>query len=169
MKLIEDLNWYSSQAVLEDERGGQRRVREADRYTREVLRCERQISELFRSVEASASAGLDDLQRTPAMTASELRAALDPGEIVIEYFIVSDQLSAFVITCDEITVTRDIASVTEVETELAGLSFQMEKFNFGREYADQHFEQLNGGVTQYLARLYQHLISPIEPLLKGQG
>lgn len=168
LKLIEDLNWYSSQAILEDERGGQRRIREADRYAREVRRCERQISELFRSVEASAT-GIDDLQRTAAMTASELRAALEPGEIVVEYFIVSDQLSAFVVTCDEISVARDISSVIEVETELARLRFQMEKFNFGREYADQHFEQLNGGATQYLARLYQHLVSPIESLLTAQG
>lgn len=167
LKLIEDLNWYSSHANLEDERGGQRRARSADRYSREVLRCERQISELFRSVEASDS-GLDDLQRAAAITASELRAALEPGEIVIEYFIVSDRLSAFVVTPDRIEVVRAIAPVTEVETELAGLRFQMEKFNFGREYADQHFEQLNSGTTQYLARLYQKLISPIEPLLTGK-
>ncbi len=167
LKLIEDLNWYSSHANLEDERGGQRRARTADRYGREVLRCERQIAELFRSVEANAS-GLDDLQRTAAITVSELRAALEPGELVIEYFIIGDQLSAFVVTRDGIEVARAVASVSEVETELAGLRFQMEKFNFGREYADQHFEQLNGGATQRLARLYQKLLSPIEPLLAGQ-
>ncbi|MEK6300691.1 MAG: CHAT domain-containing protein [Acidobacteriota bacterium] len=167
LKLIEDLNWYSSHANLEDERGGQRRVRAADRYSREVLRCERQITDLFRSVEASAS-GLDDLQRTAAITVSELRAALESGEIVIEYFIVSAQLSAFVVTRDGIEVARNIASVAAVERELAGLRFQMEKFNFGREYAEQHFDQLNGGATQYLARLYQSLISPIERLLTGK-
>lgn len=166
-KLIEDMNWYSSHANLEDERGGQRRARMADRYSREVLRCERQIAELFRSVEASAS-GLDDLQRTAAITVSELRAALEPREVVIEYFIIGDHLSAFVVTHDGIAVARAIASVSEVETELAGLRFQMEKFNFGREYADQHFEQLNGGATQYLARLYQNLLSPLERLLTGQ-
>ena len=167
LKLIEDLNWYSSQANLEDERGGQRRARLADRYSREVSRCERQIAEVFSSAEASAS-GPGDVQRAAAVTISELRAALEPGEIVIEYFIIGDQLSAFVVARDTLEVARAIASVSEVETALAGLRFQVEKFNFGREYADQHFEQLNGGTSQYLGRLYQKLLSPIESLLTGQ-
>jgi len=167
LKLIEELNWYNSHANLEDERGGQRRMREADRYGREILRCERQIADLFRSVEAGNS-GFDDLQQASAITVSELRAALEPGETVIEYFIVSDQLSAFVITRDGIEVARAIAPVAAVETELSGLRFQMEKFNLGRVYADQHFEQLNGGATNYLARLHQKLISPIERLLAGK-
>jgi tetratricopeptide (TPR) repeat protein len=105
VKLIEELNWYSSQANLEDERGGQRRARFADRYSRETARCERQIALMFRRVEAHGATA-DGAERLRAATVRELQDALEPDETAIEYFTTEDQISAFVVTRETIEIVR---------------------------------------------------------------
>src|SRR5262249_3805240 len=51
LKLIEDLNWYSSQAGIAEDKGDQRSAEIADRYRQTVARCERQIARFFRRLE----------------------------------------------------------------------------------------------------------------------
>lgn len=65
LKLIEDLNWYSSHANIEDERGEQRSSAASDRYASEVARCEREaandistaefMKEMYSQIRAGAS------------------------------------------------------------------------------------------------------------------
>lgn len=164
LKLIEELNWYNSQAGLEDDKGGQRRAHVAERYRQKVLRCERQIAQLFRRLEAAGSA-FAEMHRTQAATATQLRTALDPDEAAIEYFTTGDDISAFVVTRERVEVARRIASKSAVEQTLSGLRFQIEKFNYGPGYADEYFEQLNGATNQYLTRLYLDLFAGLEPLV----
>lgn len=165
VKLIEELNWYSSHANLEDERGGQRRAQFAERYSREIARCERQISLLFRRVEAQGATA-DGAERLRAATVRELQDALEPDETALEYFTTEDQISAFVVTRDSIKIVRALASKREVETTLAALRFQIEKFNFGPGYADEYFEQLNQATNQYLGLLSRNLVSGLEALIR---
>ena len=165
LKLIEELNWHSSHANLEDQKGGQRRAIVAERYSRDVARCERQIAQVFRRLEAQGS-HLDDIERLRAVNVSELQDTLEPGETAVEYFTTSDEISAFVVTRGSIDVVRTIASKRDLEQTIAALKFQIEKFNFGPSYADDHFEQLNQAATQYLGSLYRRLMAPIEDLVR---
>jgi CHAT domain-containing protein/predicted hydrocarbon binding protein len=167
LKLIEDLNWYSSHANIEDERGEQRSSAASDRYASEVARCEREIASLFRRVESDGSV-YDEIERMQAVTANEFRAALDDDETAIEYFTTGDELSAFVISRDRITVVRHIASKREVERMLAALRFQLEKFNYGSGYADEHFEQLNGAANYHLALIYRTVFARLEQFVQSQ-
>lgn len=167
VKLIEELNWYSSHANLEDERGGQRRAQFADRYGREIARCERQIGLMFRRVEAQGETA-DGVERLRAATVQELQDALEPDETAIEYFTTEDQISAFVVTRDSIEIVRALASKREVDATLAALRFQIEKFNYGPSYADEYFEQLNQATNQYLGLLSRNLFSGLEALVKHQ-
>lgn len=164
VKLIEELNWYSSHANLEDEKGGQRRPVFADRYNREIARCERQIASLFHQIE-SQGASLDDIHQLTATTA-ELQDSLESGETAIEYFTTADEISAFVVTRESIDVVRGLASKREMERTLAALRFQIEKFNYGAAYVDGFFEQLNHAANQYLGLLYRDLFSGIEGRLR---
>lgn len=167
LKLIEELNWYSSHASLEDERGGQRRARFADRYNREIARCERQITQLFRRVEAQ-DATADDAARLREATVAELQDTLEADETAIEYFTTEDQISAFVVTRESIEIVRALASRRDVEATLGALRFQIEKFNYGPGYADEYFEQLNQAANQYLGRLFQSLVAGLETLVRNQ-
>ncbi|HLG15230.1 MAG TPA: CHAT domain-containing protein [Blastocatellia bacterium] len=166
LKLIQDLNWYSAHAGLEDEKGNQRRVAVAERYQREVKRCERQIAQTFRLLEAEGSP-FAEMQRMRGIGAEELRAALDPGETAVEYFTTGDQVSAFVASRDRIEVVRAIASKRELDRMLAALRFQIEKFNYGSEYVDSYFGQLKHATDEYLSRFYQVIFAPIEPMLES--
>lgn len=164
-KLIEDLNWYSSQAGIADDKGDQRSAEVADRYRHAVVRCEQQIAQLFRRIEIEAPA-FADIQRMRAVGASDLRSALEPNETVIEYFTTGNQVSAFIASRHGINVARAIASKSDVEGMLAALRFQIEKFNYGADYVETHFSQLKRAANERLIQLYKSIFAPIEPLLE---
>jgi CHAT domain-containing protein len=161
LKLIEELNWHSSHAKLEDEKGGQRRATVADRYGREVARCERKIALLFRRLEAEGLP-FDDGDRLRAASVAELQDTLEPGETAIEYFTTMDEISAFVITRGTVEVVRTFASKRDVEQTIGAFKFQIEKFNYGAGFADGYFAQLNQAANQHLGVLYRSLFAPIE-------
>ncbi len=166
LTLIENLNWYSSQARLEDEKGNQRRAHVAGRYARQVEHCERRIAELFRRMEADGSQ-FAEMQRMQAASVSDLRSSLEADETAIEYFTTGNVVSAFIVGRDCIRVVREVASKGEVEKMLAGLRFQLEKFNYGSEFADEHFEHLNHATNQHLIRLSEAVFAPLEPYIEG--
>jgi CHAT domain-containing protein/tetratricopeptide (TPR) repeat protein len=165
-RLIEDLNWYSSQAGLEDDKGNQRSSGVAERYRRAVLRCERQIAQLFRRMESEDSA-YAEIQRMDAASVSDLRGSLEEGEVAIEYFHTGDYVSAFVATRDRIKVVRSIAPRREVERLMASFRFQIEKFNYGTGYVDAHFGQLKRAADEHLSDLYRLVFAPLEGSISG--
>lgn len=167
LKLIEELNWYSSHAGLEDDKGNQRRASIAERYRREVKRCERQIAQLFRRMETEGSQ-FAEIQRMQAASISDLRRGLEADETALEYFSAGDQISVFVVSRDRIRLIRGIASKREIEQMALSLRFQIEKFNFGPEYVNAYFGQLKHAADDYLSKLYSSLFAPIEPLLETE-
>lgn len=167
LKLIEDLNWYSSQAVLENDRGDQRRSVVANSYTRHVIDCERQVAQLFRRLQVE-DPDFSSIQRMPAASASDLQQALEEGEQAIEYFTTGDELSAFVASRNRVTVVRAIASKLDLEELLASLRFQIEKFSYGASYVDAHFWQLKEATDLCLSKLYEAVFSPLERIVNHQ-
>ena len=164
LQWLEQLNWYSAQSQREDEKGGQRRAPVAEKYERERQRCERHIAHLFRRLEAAGSAFVD-VEQPPVVKLTDLRDALDTDETLIEYFTLGDQVSAFVASRADVQIVRGLASKQEVERRLAALRFQLEKFNYGADFADGHFEQLHSAMNQYLIELYQLIFAALEPLV----
>jgi hypothetical protein len=73
--LIEDLNWYGSQAGLAEDKGDQRSAETANRYRSAVAVCERQIAQLFRQLESEVPA-YAAIQRMESASVSDLRESL---------------------------------------------------------------------------------------------
>jgi CHAT domain-containing protein/tetratricopeptide (TPR) repeat protein len=165
-KLIEDLNWYSSHAGIEEDKGDQRRVSVADRYRKDMFRCERQIAQLFRRIEAEGSQ-FAEIQRMRAATVADLRAVLESDETAVEYFTTGDEVSAFIASRGEIRVARAVASKRDVNRVLESLRFQIEKFNYGADYVETYFSQLKRSADDHLSRLYEMIFAPIEAELAG--
>ncbi len=163
LKLIEEFNWYNSQVGIEDDKGGQRNAEAASRYNREVLRRERQIARRFRQVEAD-----DSVFQTRAASALDLRETLEEDETAVEYFSTGDEVSAFIASRDRLRVVRGVASATEIRRALGALRFQLDKFNYGPEYAEKHLDQLNQAVNAHLGWLYQNVFAAIEPHVAGE-
>lgn len=167
LKLIEDLNWYNSRAGLEDDKGNQRNATVADRYRREVSRCEKQIAQLFSRLESEGSA-FAEIQLMQAASARDLQSALEADETAIEYFITGDEISAFVATRERVRLARGIASRRAVEQLLAAFRFQIEKFNLGSRYVDSYLGQLKRATDDYLARLGSMVFAPLAPMIENE-
>jgi tetratricopeptide (TPR) repeat protein len=166
-KLIRELNWYNSKAILEDEKGGQRNAEVASRCRKAVADCEKQIAQLFRRLEAEGSS-FAELQQMPPATTSGLREALAQGESAVEYFMTGDRISAFVASRDGINLVKGFASKLEVENHLSAVRFQIDKFNLGSDYAGVHVGQLKRAIDEHLARLYELVFAPVEPMIDGE-
>ncbi|MEN3333468.1 MAG: hypothetical protein V7641_2833 [Blastocatellia bacterium] len=165
-KLIEDLNWYSSQAGLAEDKGDQRSAVVADRYRQTVARYERQIARLFRRLELESPA-FAEMQQMPSVTAADLCDTLQIGETVVEYFMTGEHVSAFIATRDGLRVARHIAAKRDVEQLLMTLRFQIEKFNYGAAYVEAHFGQLRRATNETLSALYERLFAPLKPMIAG--
>jgi CHAT domain-containing protein/tetratricopeptide (TPR) repeat protein len=167
VKLIQDLNWFSSHVGLEEDKGDQRRGNVAERYRREVLRCEKQIAQLFRRLEVE-SAAFAEMQSRATTDAESLCGILETDECAIEYFITGDEISAFVATRNEIRIVRNFASKSSVEKALTGFRFQIEKFNYGQAFVNSYFGQLKRTTDEYLAQLYKLIFAPLEAFLSNE-
>jgi CHAT domain-containing protein len=165
-RLIEDLNWYSSQAGLAEDKGDQRSAELAGRYRERISSCERQIAHLFRRVETESPA-FADIQRLKGASLADLHETLRPGECVVEYFTTGEQVSAFIASTNGTKVAHRIAAKSEVEQLLSTLRFQIEKFNYGPEYVDAYFGQLRRAANDALNRLYNMVFAPIEAAIEG--
>lgn len=163
-KLLRDLNWYSSHAGLEEDKGEQRRADVAARYQREVKRCEKQIAQLFRRLEVESSA-FAEFQHLLSPSAEDLSNALEKDECAVEFFMTGDEISAFVASNEKVTIVRNIASKDEVEKALTALRFQIEKFNYGAAFVDLYFGQLKRTTDGHLEQLYQLVFRPLEKYL----
>lgn len=165
-KLIENLNWYSSQAGLAEDKGEQRSAEIADRYRQNAARCEQQIARLYRRLELE-SPGLAAIERYASIKAADLFDTLQTDETAVEYFATGEHVSAFVVTRDGLRVARHIAARREVEQLLATLRFQLEKFNYGAAYVEAHFGQLRRATNETLGALHERLFAPLESLVAG--
>lgn len=165
-KLIEDLNWYGSQAGLAEDKGDQRSAETADRYRHAVAGCERQITQLFRRMETEDPA-FAEIQRMEGASLADLREALEPGETLVEYFTTGEHVSAFIASRDGFQVARRIARKSEVERLLTTLRFQIEKFNYGAEYVEAYFGQLRRAANEILSHLYTMIFAPLEATVNG--
>src|SRR5262249_42617432 len=141
----------------------QRRSSVADRYTRRVVDCERQVAQLFRRLETEDH-NFSFNPRLPTASAAQLQSTLEGDEQAIEYFTTGDDVSAFVASRDQFSVVRAIASKRDLEQHLAELRFQLEKFTYGAQYVDRHFWQLKEVTDRCLSRLYEAVFAPLEPM-----
>ena len=154
LKLIEELNWHSSHANLEDEKGGQRRAVVAERYSREIARCERQIGQLFRRLEAQGRASI--CRAFESSDRSELQDTLEQDETAIEYFTAGRDLG---FRCHPRQHRRRARARIEARdrTDACGVEISDREVQLRAGYADDHFEQLNQAANQYLGSLYRDL------------
>jgi CHAT domain-containing protein len=166
VKLIEDLNWYNSQAGLAEDKGDQRSAEVADRYRHAVARCERQVAQLFRQVEIESPA-FAEFQRQQTATVGDLCDTLQNDETVVEYFTTGEHVSAFIASRQGLRVARHIATKRDVEQLLMALRFQIEKFNYGAPYIDAYFNQLRRATNETLSALYEHIFAPLKSMING--
>ncbi|MGH9629353.1 MAG: CHAT domain-containing protein, partial [Bryobacteraceae bacterium] len=161
-----DLNWYYHRIELEQ-------------FRREGV-CSERIRELWAQARGCEDALLRAVREMPdphsekqvfgirmAATLSAVQASLDPGSTLLEYYQTGEQILAVVLSA----ATMDIVPLTtgaRVKDRLRMLQFQLSKFRLGSRYTDKLEKTLKQSAEKHLRELYDDLMGPVRPLLKGR-
>jgi len=134
----------------------EKRQREVQNELRER---ERKILEITRQFQHRRST--TSLQ-TQWFDVNLLQQRLGEDDALVEYTVLDDELLALVITRDEISVHRELASIGEINERLQSLRFQIETLRYGARSIRKHLPSLTQKIKTHLNALYQILFAPLE-------
>jgi CHAT domain-containing protein/tetratricopeptide (TPR) repeat protein len=162
--LREELNWLYSQINGVSDREPhvtEERVAELHLAVRDR---ERDVQDSLRQLQNLAG-GSSSLVRVDLAPLADLQQDLGTDTAVVEYFVLDDEILAFVITDTSVEVARHIATRQEVQAALGQLQFQMGSLRSGSERVRAHLDQLSRRARHYLTELHKLLLAPVEERL----
>jgi CHAT domain-containing protein len=101
------------------------------------------------------------LQQVTVTGLEEIQRFIPDRTTLIEYFIMQQEVIAFVISRRKATVVRHLAEVRQVRTLHERLLFQLDNFLLGPEFISAHSEQISEATTHHLEALHSLLIEPL--------
>ncbi len=174
-ELRQELNWYYSQLhnpVLPVSGENQRLiVIDPEKIVQQLETREWELAKLlrrFRPGLLSEGAGRT-LPATahPDELARELSLCLTPQQNFIEYYVLEEQVVAFVVTAEGVQGYHELCALEQVADLQERLNFQANKFNLGHAYIERHLPALHAAFDLYLQQLYKLLLAPLVGQLKG--
>ena len=127
---------------------------------------EQEITRLRLRLEAVGSAYLDTAR---PLSLEAVQAALSPEARLLAYYIVGDELLAFVVSSrPEVKVHRRLATPSELAPILDRLGMQWNRFRLGAEHVARHRAALERSARAVLADLYDQLVRPLADDLDGE-
>jgi tetratricopeptide (TPR) repeat protein len=121
---------------------------------------EREATSIWRSLQGRHAEQLSLIRAAP-LTPADVQSGLPEGTALLEYFIARGQITAFVITHDEVHAYPALVSLSDVLPLLESLAFQFSKFQYGPSYYQRHRAALLQGTQEILDQLGQKLIAPL--------
>jgi tetratricopeptide (TPR) repeat protein len=171
-RLREELNWYYRQIDVHElqappvEAGTAAGTRSRVEELRQLSRGqESKLLEALSELRA-ADAELGSLQTAATLDVDEIRAALPPGALLLEYYEARDTLYAGVVGPGLLEV-RPVTSAPRVREAQRLLQFQLSKFRLGPDYCRAFASQIEEVTRAHLAELYDELLAPVADLLDG--
>jgi CHAT domain-containing protein len=101
------------------------------------------------------------------LTFDEIQAHIPANATLVEYFRVGEEIQAWVLTRDRLQ-QMPVAAFSRTRDLMRFLQFQMAKFQLGPQYVARFAAALQEAVESHLQELYQELIEPIRPWLRGE-
>ncbi len=164
--LREELNWYYN--LIEREQL-QPEQQSPERITSLQVQAGTREKELLHMLQEATPADAEQagLQTPTNLPIPDLRSALPPDTLLIEYFRVQDRILVCLLSHD----TLDIVPIT-LESRVAGflrlLQFQLSKFRLNPQYLETFKDSMAQSTRAHLAELYQELIAPVASHLKAR-
>jgi CHAT domain-containing protein len=124
-----------------------------------ILTKEQEIARALREVAIDDSEYVS-LQRVDVAGMEEVQQFLPDRTTLIQYFIMQQEVVAFVISGRSALVVR-LAPAEHVRSLHEKLSFQLDNFLLGREFISAHSNQILHVTTYYLQALHQALVEPL--------
>jgi len=161
--LRKDLNWYYHRIEREQCSADGISASLLEGLKLQAREREQQLLRLLRDAPASASVGTA-LQNSRTTSLDEIRRALGPKAILVEYFSVNEEVHAAVLSYKDLNV-RPIGRAPEINQRLRMLRFQLSKFRLDPAYVSRFQVPLLQATQAHLEALYRNLIAPLEDLL----
>ena len=164
MALRDRLNWlYRRVQRLQDE-GSPTSVPDE-----ELRRTERELLERARRrrLQAAADPQNPGPGRPAAFSLAALQLALAPGDALVEYGVLDDELLACVLTQGRITLHRRLAPWSVVAEAVRATLFQLETLRHGEAPVRQHLPMLTARAQARLQGLHELVWAPLVPALAG--
>lgn len=164
--LRDELNWYYSLIELEQLRPEQCSPEHIKRLEEQVRARE---TDLIRVLQESSLAGTSDSNLQPGQSVSleEVRAAITPDTLLVEYFRTGDRILACLVGRETLQILP-VTLVSRIESVLRLLQFQLSKFRLGSEYAAAFQQSLIQATNAHLKTLYDELIAPIRDRIQAR-
>jgi CHAT domain-containing protein/tetratricopeptide (TPR) repeat protein len=106
------------------------------------------------------------LQQVSIATLDSLQSGLPERTTVVEYFITGDEVLAFIVSRRDAHVVRRLCSKPRVLAQQERLSFQLDKFQLGKDYISAHSSQIFETTNRHLQELYRNLVAPCADSIK---
>ena len=130
----------------------------------ELLRTERQLLEGARRRRLLGPAGPSSATAA-GLDVAALQAALAPGDALVEYGVLGDELFACVVTQAGVTRARHLASWSTVQQTLRSARFQIDALSHGASPLRQHLPSLTARAMARLAQLHALVWAPLADAL----
>jgi CHAT domain-containing protein len=160
-QLRERLNWLYSQMNRAFENAEQRTERFAQ-LQKDAHDCEDHILTLNRQLQQHGSS---TWSRVEPLNLEQLQADLGTDTVLIEYYSLDEQLLAFVVTSETVSVMRLPATEALVNEAVQQFRFQTDAMRRGAGRMQNHLNQLLRRAQHYLTELYHMLLAPLEDQL----
>lgn len=161
--LREELNWYYNRVARVN-------ADEATKLNSEIRKREKRLTDVLRrigSIELKHAAA-----RGSAAEGSQLAALqrdLAATHAFIEYFEIDGKISAFGITRERIDHFAEIALSDEILSLIEGLRFQFDSLRYRPEAIARFQDLLKAKADQYLSKLYEKLIRPLDAAIGNRS
>lgn len=133
-----------------------------------MVALEERVTQLIRELERlQPEAAI--IERVQEFRLHDLRQALEPGTILLEYFHTRQGLMAFVVEGEDVEVVRELGTLEQVQQHVEQLEFFLNRVSQGGIMLKIYGEEaLKRSVDDQLQALYRLLIEPLPLKLSGQ-
>ncbi len=158
--LKHELNWYYNKLNTPDATNDTHTREQVAQLTTAITQREQTLTQLLNRWRAP------DLASVPhnpigIVHPPQIQATLPPKTLLIEFYVVQDEVIVFGISTETMWHQRIPLARTLLVDLLAQFRFQINKFGFGSAYRQRHSAILRQGVNACLQRLYAALIQPL--------
>jgi CHAT domain-containing protein/tetratricopeptide (TPR) repeat protein len=160
-----ELTWYHHRIELEQV-SPDGHPEHVDRLRNELCAREREFARVLREA-ALSDPRHGDLQQPSVQSVDAIRAALPADAVLLEYFEVRGRILVCVLDRESLSVVG-VTETSRVTDRVRMLQFQLSKFRLDPGYIEAFQAPLLRDTTHHLRALFQELLAPVWPAVRGR-
>ena len=99
----------------------------------------------------------------------EVRAWLQEGDLLVEYYVLGEEILAFLVTHQDLRVVGPLALTSAIQDLVLQWRFHLSHFHYGQQFIEQHAVQLTHTAQALLHDLHTLLIAPLATYIDGHS